>query len=122
MDLKTLIKKLEAMGFIRRGDGAYRTTTRFSHPSVRGGSVFIGDCEAVSYPTLRDETPLKGNGAFLIANGRGRGMTRALRDLECKPTWSIEDPFGRPPLDDDPYWRGEALVQLLDAMKRHFRR
>lgn len=121
MDLETLIEKLEAMGFSPKGRGAYVGTTRFSHHAVLGGSVFIGDGESVYYPTADHATRLNGDGAFLIANGRDTGMTAELGPLGCEPTGSIKDPDGRTS-PDDPYWRGEGLDQLLEAMKRRFRR
>ena len=122
MDLNALVRTLEGIGFEDKGTGAYRTTTRFSHPDVGGGSIFVGEGPNVWYPTPSNVTRLKGEGPFVIANGRGGGMTMELRALDPKQKKSIRDPGGRPS-PDDPYWRGaEDLERLLAAMKRRFRR
>ncbi len=48
-------------------------------------------------------------------------MTRELMALGVAPTgWTMDPNDSRK--RRDPYWQGEALRQLLDAMKRHFRR
>jgi hypothetical protein len=118
MNLAQLIRILLRMGFIDPNPpGAYRETRRLSHPSVNDSSVFVGDGPDVTYGGQTTALPPL-QGRFLIANGRGQlqGMARALRAL-ATPTGAIPDPQHRQPsTDDDPYWRGHDLANLLAQM------
>jgi hypothetical protein len=121
MQLKELVQRLVAMRFRPASSrAAYEGAERFEHPDVKGGSVFVGDGPGVTWAKQR--TTLRGTGAFLLANGRSRGMTAVLTALDSMPTGRIRDPLRRTPGDDDPYWRDSPdLVRLLAKMEGLFR-
>jgi hypothetical protein len=119
MTRSELLRSLLAKGFVQADRSDYEGAIRLSHPSVTRGSVFVGDGPGVYW--LQQAT-LVGSGAFLIANGRSGGMTRALTALGVAATGHIPDPDGRRS-PDDPYWRGDSeLLPLMAAMRRSFRK
>jgi hypothetical protein len=123
VSLAQLLQLLVRLGFVANGPGDYRVTTRLSHARADRSSVFVGYGPDVTYGG-QTTALARPNETFLIANGRGlpQGLARALRALGT-PTGTIPDPQRRQPsTDDDPYWCGDDLAELVAQMPTAFHR